>query len=296
MREHEFWQQPQPFAGKPRPMPVPDAWQDEFPGKTTIDLIPLVDGAYDGGPGWCTYPWGFESPEVEVFCGGQNEKTVTAAAVWRQGFLVHFGFEQGPRQLNEVGDDLLVRTIVYAARCGGDRPVTRLVSPFRGGKRMLMPREKARSGLAGKEAAATWFAATLADELLAVDGEARQQRFATLLPFLVTNGDNRLEVDAALRAFGVGNRDVAFFARCEQALAAGGADADTARALLARYVPDGPRATAAAAAWTKWIAEHRDCVYFSDVGGYRWFVDPLAKARGVPTAQWRGARRVAAPR
>ena len=277
-------------------MPMPEAWQDEFPGQATIELLPLVDGAYDGGPGWCTYPWGFESPEVEVFCGGQNDKTVTAAAVWRQGFLVHFGFEQGPRQLNAAGHDLLLRTIVYASRCGGDRPVTRLVSPFRGGKRALMPREKARSGLAGKDAAGAWFAAALADELLAVDGEVRQQRFTALLPFLVPDGDQKLEVDATLRAFGVGNRDVAFFARCEQALAAGGEDADRARLLLSRYVPDGPGATAVAAAWTKWIAEHRDYVYFSDVGGYRWFVDPLAKAREVPTAQLRGAKRVAAPR
>lgn len=277
-------------------MPVPDAWKDEFPGKATVDLIPLVDGAYDGGAGWCTYPWGFESPEVEVFCGGQNEKTVTAAAVWRQGFLVHFGFEQGPRQLNDSGDDLLVRTIVYASRCGGDRPVTRLVSPFRTAKRMLMPREKARSGLASKEAASTWFAAPLAGELLALGAEERRSRFTELLPFLVATGDNKLEVDAALRAFGVGNCDIAFFARCEQALAAGGEEANTARALLERYVPDGPGATATATAWTKWLAGHRDYVFFSDVGGYRWIVDPLAEARGVPTAQLRRQQRIAKPR
>ena len=31
----------------------------------------------------------------------------------------------------------------------------------------------------------------------------------------------------------------------------------------------------------------------SDVGGYRWFVDSLAKARGVPTNELQGSQRVA---
>ena len=34
---------PAPFPGKPKPMPVPEAWRDELPGVETVDLIPLVE-------------------------------------------------------------------------------------------------------------------------------------------------------------------------------------------------------------------------------------------------------------
>jgi len=274
-------------------MPVPDAWHDEFPGVETVDLIPLVDGDAGGNSGWCTYDWGFDAPDVEVFCGGQNHKTVTAAAFWRQGFLVHFGFEESPAQLNDAGDAMLLAAIAYAARCKEDRPVTRVVSPFKTRKRALLPREKAKAGLAGEEALQTWFDGPVVVELADLAEEARCKRYDEVLPFLVANGSSRLEVDAVLRAWGVGNRDPAFFARCERALGAGGDEAAKARALLERYVPAGPSAAATAEAWSKWIAEHRDFVFFSDVGGYRWIVDPLARQRGVPTAQLRGALRVA---
>jgi hypothetical protein len=62
-----------------------------------IDVLPLVNGrpnrrAY--AVGWCSYADDFKDlPELEYFCGGINEKTPTAAALWRQGNLLHFGFE-----------------------------------------------------------------------------------------------------------------------------------------------------------------------------------------------------------
>ncbi|HEX6811148.1 MAG TPA: hypothetical protein VF384_05970 [Planctomycetota bacterium] len=104
---------------------------------------------------------------------------------------------------------------------------------------------------------------------------------------------NKFEVDAALREWNVGNRDVAFFTRCEAALRAGGEDAARALELLARYVPEGPGQAAPVEKWTHWIAEHRTCVFFCDVGGFRWFVDPLAKARSVPSTELRGVARIA---
>ena len=188
---------------------------------------------------------------------------------------------------------MLLAAIVYAARCKDDRPVTRVVSGFKTRKRSVMPREKGKAGLGSEQGLQTWFDGPVLVELADLAEDARRTRFEELLPFLAANDSRRFEVDAVLRAWGVGNRDRAFFARCEQALGAGGDDAAKARTLLARYAPEGPGATATAEAWTKWIAEHRDYVFFSDVAGYRWVVDPLAKKRGVPAAQLRGAARVA---
>jgi hypothetical protein len=303
LREHDVFRGPLPFPGKPQPMPVPGAWLDELGGKETVDLVPLVDGDGGGGagPGWCTYDWGFDAPDVEVFCGGQNSKTATAAAVWRQGWLVHFGFEQSPAQLNDAGDALLVNVIAYAARCAADRPITRVESPFRTKKRAVMPREKARRHVEDGKAVGTWFTGAAEEELLAVPAGARAARLRELEPFLVADAGSELDVDATLRGWGTANRDVAMLDRCVQALRAGGDDAARARAVLARYVPDGPGATGAAAddaeAWARWVEAHRSFVFFSDVGGYRWYVDALALARGTPSQDLRGTQRVAkAPR
>jgi hypothetical protein len=56
-------------------------------------------------------------------------------------------------------------------------------------------------------------------------------------------------------------------------------------------VPEGPGGSADAAAWKKWWSEHRDYVFFTERGGYRWHVDPVAKKRGVPSASLRGEAR-----
>ena len=75
--------------------------------------------------------------------------------------------------------------------------------------------------------------------------------------------------------------------------AARGADttSDAAGRLLSRYVPDGPGRDAPADAWATWLGENRRYLFFSDVGWYRWYVDPLAKRRGVPTSRLRGPDR-----
>jgi hypothetical protein len=83
--------------------------------------------------GWCTYPDGFEeNPDIEVFCGGENEKMASAAACWRQGHLLHFGFEQSPAEMNEAGQRLLLNAIAYISRFTEDRPIAVTPSVFAG--------------------------------------------------------------------------------------------------------------------------------------------------------------------
>jgi hypothetical protein len=61
--------------------------------------------------------------------------------------------------------------------------------------------------------------------------------------------------------------------------------------VLARYAPEGPGAVADAAAWEKWWQENSPYLFYSELGGYRWYVDPLAKKRGVPSKDLRGPLR-----
>jgi len=273
---------------------VPEDWAPCLKGQKTVTVLPLIDGEASR-PGWTTYDWGFAAaPEVEVFCGGVNSKTPDSTAVWRQGFLLHFGFEESPARLNAAGKALLVDAIAYAARCAGDRPIVRVTSPFRGGKRAIVPREYAAKYMADDKQLRDWFAPATARELAALpDLAARKDRFAVIAGMLVPDAAGKLIVDADLAAWNVGNRDVALLEHCSRSLAAGGDDAAVALRLLQRYVPDGAGRDADAAAWSKWLAAAQPYLFFSDVGGYRWYLDALAEQRAVPTAKLRGTARLA---
>ena len=70
-----------------------------------------------------------------------------------------------------------------------------------------------------------------------------------------------------------------------------GKEGQRARRMLERYVPIGPGLEASPRAWADWWKANADYLFFGEVGGYRWYIDPLAKARGVPTARLRGPLR-----
>ena len=58
----------------------------------------------------------------------------------------------------------------------------------------------------------------------------------------------------------------------------------------------GPGETASAADWSAWVEKSRPYLFFSDAGGYRWYMDPLAQRRGISTADLRGPARATPPR
>src|SRR5262245_51335544 len=96
--------------------PAPD-WGSEV-SQSEVEVLPLVsDVNRSYSAGWCTYSDDFASlPEVEFFSGGINSKTPTAAGLWRQGNLLHFGFEQSPAEMNDTGRNLLLNSIAYIAQ------------------------------------------------------------------------------------------------------------------------------------------------------------------------------------
>ena len=245
-------------------------------------------------PGWCTYIERMAgSPEVEVICGGINAKTPTAAGIWRQGNLLHFGFEPSPAEMTDEGRALLVNSIAYIAHFTEDRPIARSPSPFaspapepRGWVENLFRRTDLD--------AMDWFgrhAPSLLAKSGAKDLSALRAYFAQVRDYLRVDPEARLEVDEEARSLGVPPNTPAFFDRAIAALRGPALDAAPARVLLGRYAPDGPGADAPADAWARWWAENRPYLFFSDVGGYRWYLDPLAKKRGVPSSDLRGPAR-----
>jgi hypothetical protein len=278
---------------------VPDAWREEVAGEH-VEVLPLVDEhAANRAPGWCTYLYSHpDAPEVEFFCGGINSKTPKAAGLWRQGNLLHFGFEQSPAELNETGRALLINSIAYIARFTEDRPISRVQSPFIGpaaADRGVIPRALARPS---RDMA--YLKYVLADstykELEERDGDEQRAWYEQFQGYLHGDENAKIAVDEAALALGVPPNRAEFFSKAIAALAGQKDPAGRARQLLERYAPEGPGAGATAADWQSWWRENKPYSFFSDSGGYRWYIDPLAKHRSVPTIDLRGPARADAPR
>ncbi len=234
-----------------------------------------------------------DAPEIEVFCGGINAKTSTAAALWRQGNLLPYGFDVSPDEMNEWGRALLVNAIRYISRFTEDRAIMQTASPFAGQAIITRPRieEVIRRGDGWWDHLRSY----LDQNALAAAGIKDLAGFAKWYPtvrdYLASDGEGLLKVDEDARAMQIhpGRRE--FFDRAIADLGQPGKEAERARRMLERYAPGGPGPGANAQAWADWWRTNADDRFFGEVGGYRWYLDPLAKARGVPTARLRGPAR-----
>lgn len=134
LRPHEIFEWPYKIdMSKTVDIPTPEDFKQEIKAPS-IKVLPLVDDIHgQWKDGWCSYAFDFpKNPDVEYFCGGVNHKTPTAAGLWRQGNLLHFGFEQSPAEMNENGRNLLLNAIVYISRFSQDRPIAVTPSVFAG--------------------------------------------------------------------------------------------------------------------------------------------------------------------
>src|SRR5690349_8839848 len=112
MREHPLFQGPEPVDVRATMgRKVPDSWREAMPGADEVQVLPLCERDPGGMPGWCTGGGEIVGPELEWICGGINSKQPSHASIWRQGNLLHFGFEPQPSQLNATGQALLRNAI-----------------------------------------------------------------------------------------------------------------------------------------------------------------------------------------
>jgi hypothetical protein len=279
-------------------------------------MLPLVRDTDRHWPaGWCSYTDGFtENPDIEVFCGGENEKTARAAACWRQGNLLHFGFEQSPAEMSEAGQRLLLNCIAYISGFTEDQPIAITPSVFAGSVAEPRGYLDRRLGLKGDISEANWLLTSRAlDQLKGQQPDQIRKWYASHRPFFhpasdlkapaapgiasgaSTGPEVKLEVDEEALSLGAPLDRVEFFSKTVAALARGGDEAHRAASLLARYAPDQHPPMDSATAWEDWLKANRPYLFFSDAGDYRWYVDPLAKKRGVPSAELRGPRRASVP-
>lgn len=258
---------------------------------STVAFLPLVrNQSKTWNAGWCTYSDGFEgNPDVEVMCGGENHKTPKAAGIWRQGNLLHFGFEQSPAEMNENGQRLLLNCIAYISRFTDDRPIAVTPSVFTG--TVAFPRAYLDRRL-GEKGDASEVASFLSNEILRETNPKSSDEvkawYREHRKWLHPGRDLKLEIDADARRLDAPIDQTEFFAKTIAALRDGKAEGKT---LLARYAPTETESLKTADAWESWFKENERYLFFSDQGDYRWYVDPLAKRRQVASAELRGPAR-----
>jgi hypothetical protein len=108
--------------------------------------------------------------------------------------------------------------------------------------------------------------------------------------YLHADPKDLLAVDAEAQSAGLASARPEFFEKALTALRKPESAAVAGR-LLYGYAPEGPGNDASPEAWEAWCEANPLALFFSDSGGYRWYVDPLAKKRGVATGSLRGAAR-----
>jgi hypothetical protein len=304
LKEHEIFKTPIAINIKATTnIPTPRTFVHEIKEPTT-EVLPLVDNirSYntvinDYQRGWSTHYYEFaDMPEVEIFSGGINEQTPRSAAFWRQGNLLHFGFEQSPTELNDTGRATLVNAVVYISRFTEDRPIDVTPSVF-GPEKIGISRKRVRKYLTNADSHADWATNELSAATLASfnwrDREAAKAWLDANEIWLHPNPVNFLEIDLEAKSLGTPFDALEFLPKTIQALHEE-KTRKTAVTLLARYVAGGPDANAGVDAWEKWWRDNSPCVFYSELGCYRWYIDPLAKKRGVPTKDLHGPARAGA--
>lgn len=308
LREHEIFQHPRQIDRKRvTSIPTPEDFQTEIKDSQIPVLALVPDPQRKWRPGWCTYAYDFDAnPDVEFFAGGVNHKTPTAAALWRQGNLLHFGFEQSPLEMNEDGKNLLLNSIAYIQRFSEDRPIAITLSVF--AEPVARPRSYARRLMRYPdlklETFKPLFVPALWAKLSTMNREQLAEWFQKNEQFLHPEESHnvvplnktalkkmiQLEIDEDLVALGVPFDSPEFFGKAIAWLQTDSARAARGRHLLESYARVGPK-NGTADQWKAWWQTNKDYLFASDTGDYCWYIDPLAKKRGIATSALRGALR-----
>lgn len=248
--KHAIFQGPFPVDIHLEEAPTPTNYRSfpdgqDLPATLPVWHVDTTDYRTDKAlqPGTVANNYGFaDSPDAEVISGGINSKGPGAVAIGRHASFLLWGFAAEPSRMTPSGQHAFLNSICYVQQFDHE-PM--LVQRKASGREWSLMR-------AMKDPAAFAQAKT---DLEYVRGEGRNQ-----------------SVDADCKALGLGNRSVALLEHCIGAWERG-EDVERSQRLLRRYT-DGDFATAAA--WRTWLSANQPNLFFSDVGGYRFFVRPAS--------------------
>ena len=225
---------------------------------------------------------GFEdSPDCERISGGVNSKGPHALAIGRQANMLQWGFYCAPDRMTQSARKVFLNALVYMRQFDGEKPLVAKKSIGRGWLRQYADALSKLTPAQRKETGERTYAAYLRTKFPAelLDGDDVVDKLNAWLQTneerFVANENREVTVDTDLVELRTSNRTPGFFAAVIARLEKNAGDALAAR-LIAHYLPKDVEGTAAG---VRSFWEHnRASLFFSDVGGYRWFVDPRPRA------------------
>ena len=263
-------------------------------------------------PGMVSDPCGFlDSPDCEFIASGLNIKSPEAVAIGRQGNFLLWGFYSPPSDLMPEARKCLVNAICYIKKFDGQMPLVRKTRGVAGARQSALVNASVFKMILDRE----WFIGTQPESLrnhpekiaelhrervqhyrdLFFPQELRQafgndpERYISYyrdnLEFLCPSRGPGFPfaVDEDVKGLGLSNRKVELLDRCISMLEHGD-QPDRALRVLKRYTTED---FADAKEWRMWLEAHRDRLFFTDVGGFKFMIAPESMRGASRTATGR---------
>ena len=270
--EHEIFQRPFKVEPEFEQWDTPSNYrrrnlgEDQLPDKMKVWRVQNI-GKRSGSV--VARAYGFtDSPDAEALVKGFNTgKEYGAVGVGRHGNFLQWGYSASPSKMTEAGKKLFLNCICYIHRFDGKAPLIRIASSDRLNALRLAAIITRISG-DKKE----FFTRTFPTELwgkYGTDPDGLVKYYRENLEFIYR--DRAFLIDSELKLLDLdSNRNLDSLERLI-GLLQDETKADTAQLLLARY---SNQSFQNADDWKRWLENNRDEIFFSDVGGYKFFVVP----------------------
>jgi hypothetical protein len=203
-------------------------------------------------------------------------------AIGRDANLFFWGFYGDPTRMTESGKRVFLNAFCYIHAFGGHAPLVARKSPAREAVFDII--YWIRKPISTSESFTKYLIGRIDPKILEsakMDPDALEREYRARLEYVGPSPDRRYTIDADLEALQLSNRKPQFFEALAARLAKDPKDPQALR-LLERYAPQAPRD---AAALETWLGAHRGSLFFSDIGGYRWVLDPRARSSDGSSAR-----------
>lgn len=270
--QHPIFRGPLAFTPTLQPSGDPD-----YPGNTWL-VHGGVFGAGDGvDVGMVSTGWGFEdSPDCEVISGGINSKGPDAVAIGRQANLLSWGFYGAPDRMTSEARAAFLNALVYMQGFDGHRPLVKRVARGREVLTAILTYlDEFEVGSDNYESMVDYVREQFPPGATKGEGLDQKHLFgwyeANLEALRYDVDARRFVVDADLEELGCSNRELELF----EGLASTFEEhpgSELALRVLKRYAP--ASAPTDARGLREWVEANRAALFFTDVGGYRWMLDP----------------------
>jgi hypothetical protein len=282
---HEIFQKPLPVNFQWEERPTPENYRHwpggENLGKTIKVWKVQTRNSPEIDPGLVSDPYGFEdSPDAEAIASGINSKGPTAVALGRHGNFFLWGFSGQPSDMTPEARKCFVNSVCYIKKFDGQRPLVRKDGQSRQWALIFAAHV---STIKDETVLEQLFPEELRKRFGA-DAEKYRKYYQDNLEYLrASSPTGMFTVDEDVKGLGLSNRKVELLDRCVSLLEKG-ENVDVALRVLKRYTGE---SFAEAREWKAWLEKNRGQLFFSDAGGFKFFVAPPPRkpAAATPLAE-----------